>query len=157
MRAIKYDHLRGKEWDQDHQHCYTTLRDFYSHNFDIELTDYPNPTNWWKSGLDLYTTLSDREGFYLIGNHPKDWQTGDVIVMALDSSVGCHVAVVLDNGKILHHVYGHRSTVGTYGGRWRNNTVAVYRHKDVPEWVNQGSTLDIGNLLGAKLQQGTAS
>ena len=131
--TLKYDHLLGLEFNQENRNCYTLLRDFYRDNFGIELPDIACPTNWWNHGLDLYGQLAVRNGFSVVNENPRDWLPGDVIVMAIGSSTGSHIAVVLDNGNILHHLVGQRSTVTSYGGLFRNTTVAVYRHRDVPK------------------------
>ena len=145
--TLKYSHLEGLDFDPDNRNCYSLLRDFYRDNYGIELTDYPNPTDWWNNGMDLYRELSASEGFEILHEPIHRWRPGDVIVMAIESSVGSHVAILLDNGKILHHLYGQLSGVTAYGGMFRNRTVGVYRHKDVPFTPRANQSLDIMELL----------
>lgn len=130
---IKYEHLLGLEFNIETQNCYTLLRQLYMDNWQIDLPNYPCPNNWWANGLDLYARLAAQNGFEILHVHPRDWLPGDVITMAIQSSTGNHVAVVLDNGSILHHLVGQRSVVTPYGGMFRNCTVGAYRHKDVPK------------------------
>lgn len=144
---LKYSHLEGLTFDQEKQHCYTILRSFFFDNFGIELTDYACPTNWWKADLDLYSKLAPSEGFYPVDDHPRDWRPGDVILMAIEASTGNHVAVLLDNGRILHHLVGQRSCVTSYGGMFRNTTVGVYRHKDVPVVPPAEELVNVRDLL----------
>lgn len=144
---MKYEHLEGLEFNIEKRNCYTLVRDLYRDNYDIELPDYPCPTDWWDKGLDLYVRLAPENGFYPIHEHPRDWREGDVIVMAIQSSSGNHVAVVLDNGNILHHLVGQRSRVTSYGGLFRNTTVAVYRHREVAKRTPEKHTVDIRELL----------
>lgn len=129
---LQHAHLEGLAFDMDHQNCYTLLRSFFKDNYGIELTDYACPTNWWNYEMDLYSKLAQEEGFDIVHEHPRDWRPGDVIIMAVQAAVGNHCAVLLDNGRILHHVVGQLSAVTPYGGMWRNTTVAVYRHRGIP-------------------------
>jgi len=143
---MKYDHLIGIQFDIEKSNCYQLLRKFYRDNYSIELSDYACPTSWWEHEMDLFAALADDEGFEIITSHPNHWKPGDVIIMAINSSRGNHCAVLLDNGKILHHLYGCLSTVTPYGGTFRNTTVGVYRHKLVPKELAE-STVDIRELL----------
>lgn len=145
--TLKYDHLVGLTFNMSDQNCYTILRSFYRDNFGIDLTDYACPSDWTSKDFNLYSTLAETEGFYIVHEHPRDWRAGDVILMAIESSTGNHVAVLLDNGQILHHLYGQRSSVTPYGGMFRNNTVGVYRHRDVPAKTAPETLLDIRAVL----------
>lgn len=144
---LKYNHLLGLDFDMDKQNCYQLFRRFYKDNYDIELTDYACPTNWWNADLDLFSRLTTEEGFYPINDHPRDWRPGDLVVMAIGSSTGNHCAVVLDTGDILHHLVGQRSCVTSYGGLFRNTTVGVYRHKDIPLQQAEEQLVDFKDLL----------
>lgn len=145
---MQYQHLIGRQFDMDHRNCYTLLRDFYRDIYGIELTDYSCPTNWWAGGqMDLYTQLADVEGFELVHSHPRDWKGGDVIIMGIEAPVGNHCAVLLDNGKILHHLVGQLSTETAYGGVFRNNTLAVYRHREVAARRPPEIQVDVRDLL----------
>ena len=78
---------------------------------------------------------------------PHDWQRGDVVLMAIMSEVPNHAGVIVEPGKILHHLYGRLSTIEDYRGIWRNTTVGVYRHKDVVLPVEETQQLDIRDVL----------
>lgn len=149
---MKYEHLVGIPFDLDRQNCYQLLRRVYADNFGIELTDYACPTNWWSEGLDLFNQFSADEGFYPITDHPRTWQRGDVLLMAIQAKVGNHVAVLLPDGKLLHHLYGQLSGVTPYGGMYRNNTLGVFRHKLVPPPEPPPLT-DIRNILPTHVQR----
>lgn len=144
---LKYDHLEGLEFDMEKQNCFTIIRQFYKDNFDIELSDYACPTNWWNGELDLYMRLAPAEGFTAIHTPPREWKGGDIIIMAIGSSTGNHSAVVLDNGNILHHLVGQRSAVTPYGGMFRNTTVATFRHKDLWDRQPEEVLVDIKGYL----------
>lgn len=139
--------LEGKVFDLETQNCYNAVQAFYRLNFGIELRDYPCPGHWWEQGLDLYRDLAGQEGFQLVQDPPSRWQAGDVILMAIDASVANHCAVLLPNGKIYHHLYGQLSCVTSYGGLFRNTTVAVYRHPDVQVHQRPKERVELESLL----------
>ena len=128
------------------QNCFTTFRAFFKDVFEIELGDYACPTQWWSNGLDLYRTIASEEGFLPVSRNPREFEPGDAIVMAIESTVGNHIGVILDNGKMLHHLVGQRSSITNYGGMFRNTTVGVYRHEGVKRKVPE-VTVDIRTLL----------
>lgn len=112
--------------------CYSLVRNFYKICFDIELTNYARPDDWWHHGLNLYEDFIKKEGFSLIDfDKLKNLQYGDVILMAIATEMPCHAAIYLGNGMILHHFYGRKSSIELYKGIWYNTTVSVYRRPDV--------------------------
>ena len=128
---VKYDHLVGKSFSYGKQDCLSLFRDFYKDNFGIVLPNYARPKVWWENGLNLYSDLARKNGFVVLDCHPSDYQLGDVILMAVQAEVGNHVGILVEDGKILHHLYGRLSVVERYSGLTRNTTLAVYRHKQV--------------------------
>lgn len=134
------------------QNCFTTFRDFFKDVFEIEIEDYACPTDWWSNGLDLYRTLASSEGFFPVSRNPREFEPGDAIVMAIESTVGNHIGVILDNGKMLHHLVGQRSSTTNYGGMFRNTTVGVYRHEGVRGRVPE-TLVDIQTLLPPHVQR----
>lgn len=145
--GLEYKHLLGLPFDMDRQNCWQLIRRFYKDNWDIELTDYACPTDWWDHGLNLMANLAHDEGFEILNCHPRDYRPGDVLVMAINSPVGNHTAVMLDTGQILHHLVGQLSTTTAYGGLFRNSTVGVYRHRDVPKDAPTEFLVDVRSVL----------
>jgi hypothetical protein len=128
---LKYDHLLHLPFSYKNQNCYHLIRGFYADNFDIHLPNYAGPKEFWDHGLNLYMDRYRRCGFYLLDCHPSEYQPGDVILCAIKSEVANHVGVFVENGQVLHHLWGRLSTVESYRDLLRNNTLAVLRHKDV--------------------------
>ena len=114
--------------------CYGLVRRVYSEVFKINLTDYARPDNWWEHE-DLYNLYMDNfeaEGFRLVDSDLiRNWEMGDIILMAIKSTVPNHAGIYLGNGKILHHFYGRKSTIENYCRIWKNTTTGVIRHKDL--------------------------
>lgn len=124
--------FEGIDFEHGTNDCYGMIRNFYQIAFNIELTNYARPDNWWNDDLDLYNRLVRRENFYLVPEqNPREWKYGDLIFMAIKTPNPCHAGVYLGNGKILHHFYGKKSSIELYKGLWFNTTVSVFRHKDV--------------------------
>lgn len=128
---MKYDHLLGMRFDYKNRNCIHLVRDFYAENFGIQFPNFSCPKDFWEHGLDLYMARYRKCGFYLLDCHPSEYQPGDVILCAIDSNVGNHVGVFVDNGQVLHHLLGRLSTVEPYRLLLRNTTIAIMRHKDV--------------------------
>lgn len=128
---LKYDHLLNQPFSYGKQDCYTLLCQFYEDNFGITFPPFSHPKDFWEHGLDLYMTRYRKCGFYLLDCHPSEYLPGDVILCAIRSEVANHVGVFVENGQVLHHLYGNLSTVESYRALLRNTTLAVLRHKDV--------------------------
>lgn len=114
--------------------CYGLIRRVYREMFNIELRDYARPDEWWNYPelYDLYMDNFAREGFHLIDTEfVRNWEVGDVILMAIQSVKACHAGIYIGNGKILHHFYGRKSSIENYCRIWKNTTVAVVRHKNL--------------------------
>ena len=114
--------------------CYGLIRRVYSELFHIDLTDYARPDNWWdhEDLYNLYMDNFEKEGFRIVDSDiMRTWEVGDLILMAIQSTVPNHAAIYLGNGKILHHFYGRKSTIENYCRIWKNTTTGVIRHKDL--------------------------
>jgi hypothetical protein len=128
---LKYEHLLHRPFSYKNQNCYHLIRGFYADNFGIQLPNYAGPKDFWNNDLDLYMNRYRKCGFYLLDCHPSEYQPGDVILCGIDSPVANHVGVFVENGQVLHHLWGRLSTVESYRALLRNTTLAVLRHKDV--------------------------
>ncbi len=129
---LEYNHLLGREFVYGSTDCLAVLRDFYSENFGLEFPNFARPVEFWKEpAINLYPKLVHKVGFRILECHPTFYRPADLILMAFRSSVPNHAAVFVENGKILHHFIGARSTVEPYSGMWRNATLGVYRHQGI--------------------------
>jgi len=141
------DPLIGKTFHMEEQNCLHTVRGFFDLNTEtVRISDWACPAMWWHEGLDLFREIAHDEGFKLFNGPPSEYRAGDVPLMALGSSVGNHIGVILPGTKLLHHMIGTLSRIDTYGGSFRNNTVAVYRHPDV-SFVSQTTTMTLSEVL----------
>lgn len=141
--TLKYDHLLGHQFLLGTRDCYSLLKDFYADNFGIELPNYARPADFWKHGINLYWENYSKNGFYPLDCHPSEYQPGDVVLMAMRSTIANHAAVLVENGQIIHHLQGRMSEKTGYIGVFRNTTVGVFRHKDVVvETVQQTANIE---------------
>lgn len=129
--TIRYEHLLGKAFEFGKQDCYTPIRDFYLDNYGIELPNYARPANFWEFGMDMYMDRFRKNGFSVLHCHPSELQVGDVFLMSIHADVVNHAGVLIERGRMLHHMVKQISTVVPYAGIWRNNTMAIVRHRDV--------------------------
>lgn len=124
----------GIDFQHGSNDCYGLIRRVYSEVFGILLTDYARPDNWWEHD-DVYNLYMDNyanEGFYLIDIlRVQDLEIGDLILMAIQSTVPCHAGIYIGEGKILHHFYGRKSSIENYCRIWKNTTTGIIRHKDL--------------------------
>jgi hypothetical protein len=149
---LKYDHLLGRPFKHGSKDCYGLIRDFYLDNFGIPLRNYARPDDHWDNGLNLYMELFHAEGFRPLDCLPMFWRPGDALLMAIRSSVANHAAVIVEDGLILHHLYGGLSRAEPYRGFFRDTTVAVLRHKDVT-YEPEEKTLDLLESLPDALRR----
>ena len=146
MMKLRYEHLIGIEYKHGSSDCYGLIRRFYKDNFDLNLRNYARPPDWWNTDLSLYQLNYHKEGFRPLDAHPSDWRPADLFLMAVKSTKINHSAILLENGKILHHVPGRFSGVETYSGMWRNLTCGILRHKDI-HFDMTPETIDARSLL----------
>jgi len=136
--VIQYEHLLGQNFVQGKSDCYSIVRDFYRDNYGIVLPNYARPTDWWNSGnFNMYMDRFRKNNFFVLDCHPAEYQVGDVFLMSIMSNAVNHAGVLVDKGKMLHHLVNQISTVTPYKGLWRNNTMAVVRHRDVKAVAHQ--------------------
>ncbi len=130
---IKYEHLLGTPWKYGSDDCYGIVRRFYKDNYEIDLPNYARPDYFWEKGMNMYMDRFMKNDFRVLQCHPVEYMPGDVFLMSIQSTVVNHAGVLIDNGKMLHHLVNQVSTITPYKGIFRNNTVAVVRKEGIPD------------------------
>ena len=138
----------GREFEMGTSDCYGLLRDYYQNEFGIELPNYARPDEFWHQGLDLYSGLYMKTGFEPIHVPQREWRHVDAVLMAILAPFANHVGIVMENGQILHHMFGRLSAVDDYKGIWRNSTVGTFRYPGVV-LKEEVQLLDIREALNA--------
>ncbi|SMG00326.1 Phage tail assembly protein [Burkholderia singularis] len=106
--------------------CYTLIRDWYRQEREIVLRDFARRDDWWSQGGDLYMQHYRDAGFVALPEGAP-LERGDVILMQVRAPVPNHAGVYLDDGTMLHHLYGRLSSRDVYGGYWREITRLILR------------------------------
>lgn len=146
---MNYQHLLGRPFSHGSNDCYGLVRDFYKDVFNIGLTNYARPDEWWDRGMNLYVEYAEREGFRSVD---VGMEPGDVILMAIRSSVANHAGVYVGGNRFVHHFWGNLSVEEMFRGMWKNRQVAVYRHPKV-KLEQQLEQVDLMTLLPARLRE----
>ena len=120
--------LVGRVWSHGVLDCYAIIKDWYKQELSIELPEFDRSDEWWKNGQNLYLDNILKVGFKPISL--DDLQVGDVILMAVGSSVPNHGALYLGNGVILHHIQNRLSTREIFGGFYLKNATGYYRYEN---------------------------
>lgn len=144
---MRYEHLLGIPFEHGVNDCYEIARRFFRDNFEIELTPYARPDNWWDHGLDLYRDHFRTEGFEIVEDPVHEARPADVFLVCIRSEVPNHCGIHLGDGKILHHLYGRRSEVVQFKGLWKNQLSCLVRHRDVPDLTPQATRVELMDLL----------
>lgn len=150
--SLKFEQLLGKPFVFGEQDCYTTVRDFYSANAGFLMPNYARPSEFWKHGMNMYMDRYFKNGFRVTDCHPSDYLPGDLFIMSISSTVANHAGVLLEDGRILHHLWGRLSSADPYRDLLRNTTMAVLRHPDMV-LEKKNVTTDIQEVLSATLKK----
>lgn len=148
---LKYEHLLGKPHSFGGPDCFSLVREFYFENFGIKIRNYARPQNWDADQIDLISPNWEREGFEAV----QDWnlrnlRPGDLLVMAVSSSNANHFAIYVGENTIIHHLIYRNSTAEMLRDFWRNSTLYVLRHPEVPDLRPQLQTTNLQDLIDAR-------
>lgn len=124
--------LTGRPWGLGSFDCWGLVMEFHKLH-GVKLNDYRVDYQWWTNEhLDnIYDDNWELEGFELVRG--DDIPVGSMIMMQIQSEKTNHAAIYIGDNKILHHLYGKMSKVDLYGDYYRERTVRIVRHKDLPE------------------------
>lgn len=129
---LKHEHLIGVPFELGTGDCFKAVRDIYKDNFGIELRNYARPKGWDADRVDIIGMSHEREGFYKVSEWTlKNLLPGDVLCMAIGTSVPNHLATYLGGNMIFHHKIGSMSNAEVLRDFWRRSICYVLRHKDV--------------------------
>ena len=104
--------------------------------------DYRVNYPWWEKRYNenIYDDNWIKEGFELVKT--SDIPIGSMIMMQVQSEVTNHAGIYIGNNRFIHHLYGKMSSVDIYSDYWRERTVRIVRHKDLPEDVTYDPETD---------------
>ncbi|WNN50686.1 C40 family peptidase [Hafnia alvei] len=124
--------LVGRAFVLGHTDCWGLVMSYFRQTHGIVLNDYRVDYPWWESGSEnLYLDNWYECGFREFSGQP---QSGDMVIMQVSAPVANHAGILLDDGMLLHHMYGMLSQRVPYGGYWKDRTVKIVRHMSL---INQ--------------------
>jgi cell wall-associated NlpC family hydrolase len=149
--TFEYAELIGRPFVMGSSDCIGLVTDFYKENFDISITNYARPKDWDADRIDIIGLTYEREGFDKVMDWTlKNLKPGDLLAMAVGSSVANHLAVYVGNNTIVHHLAYSMSREETLRDFWRKSTCYVLRHKDVHTEEVVKPTVTIAELMDAR-------
>lgn len=119
--------LEGRQFVLGYADCWSLIREWHKRQ-GVELKDYSVDRHWWEQGENLYMDNWHAEGFREV-TEPRP---GDMVMMQVSASVVNHAGILLEDNQLLHHLYGQLSCKTPYGGYFRDRTIKIVRHKDLP-------------------------
>ena len=133
--------LAGRPWGLGSFDCWGLIMAFHAKH-GVKLADYRVNYPWWNKeyGENIYDENWIKEGFELV--ETDDIPVGSMIMMQIQSETTNHAGIYIGDNKFLHHLYGKMSKVDTYSDYWRERTVRIVRHKDLPEGANYNAETD---------------
>lgn len=124
--------LVGRAFVLGHTDCWGLVMSYFRQTHGIVLSDYRVDYPWWESGREnLYLDNWYECGFREFSGPPRP---GDMVIMQVSAPVANHAGILLDDGMLLHHMYGMLSQRVPYGGYWKDRTVKIVRHMSL---INQ--------------------
>ncbi|UNH25099.1 C40 family peptidase [Moellerella wisconsensis] len=122
--------LIGRPFVLGHTDCWGLVMSYFKQKHNIELKDYRVDYKWWESGEENFYFDNWYEcGFREFNGNSK---SGDMVIMQVSAPVANHAGIILEGNMLLHHMYGQLSNRVPYGGYWRDRTIKILRHKDLP-------------------------
>lgn len=119
--------LIGRRWSLGVSDCYSLVRDYYKEQ-GLVMNDYVRTSFEQITGEDMLRKYYSENGFVEVTGEPK---INDMLFMQVHSDVPNHVAVMVDDNVILHHLQNRLSCREVWGGYWRRHTLMIVRH---PKW-----------------------
>lgn len=124
--------LVGRAFVLGHTDCWGLVMSYFRQTHGIVLNDYRVDYPWWESDREnLYLDNWYECGFREFSGPPRP---GDMVIMQVSAPVANHAGILLDDGMLLHHMYGMLSQRVPYGGYWKDRTVKIVRHMSL---INQ--------------------
>lgn len=147
--TLKADHLAGIQFTGiGERDCFELVTDFFWDNFQIKIPVFARPHDWRANDNDIIRRCAPHSGFEMITSwRTSDLRPADVLAIMVGEANPNHLAIVLEDGKILHHLMGRMSNIEPLRDFWLNQTAFVLRHPDVPDLRPTYPDVEIRSLL----------
>jgi len=121
-----FNPLIGRDYKFGVSDCFEAMRDWLSN----EGINIPKRAafedDWWLKGLDYFTEEVINEWGFKKVTFP---QKNDLLVFAVESSVGNHCGVYLTNDIFFHHAENRLSCRESLYPFWGKHLIGIYRHE----------------------------
>lgn len=121
-----FNPLIGREYKFGVSDCFEAMRDWLK----SEGIEIPKRAafedDWWLKGLDYFTEeIISEWGFKKVESPQKK----DLLVFAVESSIGNHCGVYLGNDLFFHHAENRLSCRESLYPFWSKHIIGIYRHE----------------------------
>jgi proteasome lid subunit RPN8/RPN11 len=118
--------LIGREYVFGISDCFEAIRDYYSKYFQINMKPREMfEDDWWFKGLNYFEEEYIKTyGFCKV----EEPEIGDMLIFAVESTVGNHCGIYLGNNIFFHHAVNRLSCREAMSTLWINSLIGVYRY-----------------------------
>lgn len=121
-----FNPLLGREYSFGTSDCFEAMRDWLaSENIKIPAREVFED-DWWEKGIDYFTEENIKNWNLVKVDTP---QKNDVLIFAVESSVGNHCGVYLGNDVFFHHAVNRLSCRESLYPFWARHIIGIYRHE----------------------------
>ncbi len=110
---IREDHI-GRQFIHGSSDCYSLIRDWYFHNKNILLPEFPREDKWWSNSDcadSMYHDCFEAGGFKFKQFNINNLKVGDLLLLRMGSRDKLNHAMLYEgNGIISHHLWNRLST-----------------------------------------------
>lgn len=120
-----FNPLIGREYKFGVTDCFEAMRDWLAKE-NIQIPKRAAfEDDWWLKGLDYFTEdIIEQWGFKKVDTPQKN----DLLIFAVESSVGNHCGVYLNNDIFFHHAENRLSCRESLYPFWAKHIIGIYRH-----------------------------
>jgi proteasome lid subunit RPN8/RPN11 len=121
-----FNPLIGREYMFGSADCFEAMRDYYRQNLSINLRPREMfEDDWWEKGFDYFSEeFIKTYGFKKVSEPQK----GDLLIFAIESPVGNHCGIYLENNVFFHHAVNRLSCRENMSRLWLESLIGVYRY-----------------------------
>jgi hypothetical protein len=109
--------------------CYSVIRRWYWQTYGILLAEIPRDPYWWTTDENYYVDFFGPVGFREIAKTSiADLRVGDGFICPMEPSMPeSHGGIFIGDGRIIHHMEGHRSAIEPIG-KWFDRATRIVRY-----------------------------
>ena len=121
-----FNPLIGRDYKFGVNDCFEAMRDWLNSQGIKIPKRAAFEDDWWLKGLDYFTEEIISEWGFKKVNSP---QKNDLLVFAVESSIGNHCGVYLGNDLFFHHAENRLSCRESLYPFWSKHIIGIYRHE----------------------------